>query len=169
MLGVLVAMTAASATPSPAPTPDLVAVREISQLERKWGEAFVKRDFAFIERIIAPEYRLALTSNDGVVTLVDRATWMHNTRAWDHRSFELQIVNVTTASAIAVATIQGLWNVRMDDGLPAHTIRFVATDTWVKRDGRWQVIWRYSQRLEQAAWPPVTKAEKPGSAAFKVR
>lgn len=159
MLGLYLTLALATSAPIATPTLNPQAVQQISQLEQKWGEAFVKRDFGFIERVVAPEYKLSLVSDDGVVTLVDRATWMRNTRAWEHRGFELRMVHVTTAGLTAVATVQGLWTVKKDDGLPAQALRFLVTDTWVKRNGRWQVIWRYSHRLPQAAWPPVTKVE----------
>ena len=40
-----------------AATPD-PAHAELRRLEDRWGQAFVTRDFDFIERIVAPEYRL---------------------------------------------------------------------------------------------------------------
>lgn len=169
MLGLYLALAVASAAPIATPTNDPAAIREISQLEQRWGEAFVKRDFAFIERIVAPEYKLSLASNDGVVSLVDRATWMRNSRAWDHRGFEIQMVYVATAGRTAVATVQGLWTVKKDDGLPAQALRFLVTDTWVKRNGQWQVIWRYSHRLPQAAWPPAAKVESKVKRSTKVQ
>ena len=158
MLGLYLGLALAAAVPVETPTHDLAVVRDISQLEQRWGEAFIKRDFAFIERVVAPEYKLSLVSNDGMVTLVDRATWMRNSRAWEHRGMELRVVDVATAGQTAVATVQGLWTVKKDAG-PAQALRFLVTDTWVKRNGQWQVMWRYSHRLPQAAWPPAAKVE----------
>ena len=71
---------AAAITASPT-SPDLT-VAEITQLEQQWGEAFVKRDFDFIERIVAPEYQLAGANTDGSFKITGRAEWMKNSRAF---------------------------------------------------------------------------------------
>ena len=53
---------------------------EIAKLEQKWGEAFVARDFDFIESIVAPEYRLVGAGNDGEFGVTRRDEWMKNAR-----------------------------------------------------------------------------------------
>ena len=133
------------------------AAAEIAQLERQWGEAFVKRDFDFIERIIAPEYRLVVADDEGHgVTL--RGEWMKNARAFTHHDFVVETVDVNLAGDTAVASARGVWTVSMRAGMPPMPIRFFVTDTWVRRGGQWKVIHRYSHRLKEAPAPqPVTK------------
>ena len=124
MLGLYLGLALAAAVPVETPTHDLAVVRDISQLEQRWGEAFIKRDFAFIERIVAPEYKLSLVSNDGMVTLVDRATWMRNSRAWDHRGMELRMVDVATAGQTAVATCRACGRLKR---MPVQPKRFASS------------------------------------------
>lgn len=168
MLALLFAIAAAAPQSTPttppqavavavAPPSDLAVVAAIGELERKWGEAFVSRDFAFIGSIVAPEYRLAVAAPDGKVGLTYRDEWMRNGQAFEHQAFVAEVIEVATAGDTAVALVQGLWTVKMRPDRPAQSIRFVVTDTWVRRAGRWQVIYRYSHRLPDAPWPPVAK------------
>ena len=150
MLSVLAAMAGAMFAP---PASDRSTVAAITRLETQWGEAFVKRDFAFIASIIAPEYALAGTTPAGDIAIMRRDEWMKNARLWVHEGFDARVVDVATAGDTAVATVEGLWTVKRDPDKPAEAVRFVVTDTWVRRNGEWQVVWRYSNRLTNAPWP----------------
>ena len=114
------------------------AVAEITRLEQQWGEAFVKRDFNFIERI-------------------------KNSRAFTHHAFAVETVDVNRIGDTAVASAQGLWTVSMRPGEAPRRLRFFVTDTWVRHAGQWQVIHRYSHRLPGAAWPPLVPAGSPAN------
>ena len=139
------------------------AVAEITRLEQQWGEAFVKRDFNFIERIVAPEYRLVGASPDGTYGITRRAEWMKNSRAFTHHAFAVETVDVNRIGDTAVASAQGLWTVSMRPGEAPRRLRFFVTDTWVRHAGQWQVIHRYSHRLPGAAWPPLVPAGSPAN------
>jgi ketosteroid isomerase-like protein len=169
MIGLLIAAVAAAAQAAPAPAPpgapaspspaDQAAAAQIRQLEQDWGQAFVKRDFDFLERIIAPEYRLVGARPDGTYAITGRAEWMKNSRAFTHQAFLVETVDVNLAGDTAVASAQGLWTVSRRAGEPPRPSRFFVTDTWVRRNGQWQVIHRYSHRLPDAPWPPVARPE----------
>lgn len=133
------------------------AAAEIARLEQQWGQAFVKRDFGFIERIVAPEYRLVGADEAGH-DITPRAEWMKNARAFTHHGFRVETVDVNLAGDTAVASAKGLWTVSFQEGAPAVPIRFFVTDTWVRRAGQWQVIHRYSHRLKEAP-PPQPSAK----------
>ena len=152
------ALAAAVAATAVAPDP---AVAELTRLERQWGEAFVKRDFAFIEQIVAPKYRLVVAQPDGSIAIIRRDQWMKNSRDWTHQAFAIQVVDVNRVGDTAIVSAQGLWTVTMRPGTAPQPIRFVATDTWVRRHGHWQVVHRYSHRLPGAAWPPVAPSSPP--------
>ena len=139
------------------PTPAVVdpAVAEITQLEEQWGQAFVTRDFAFIERIVAPEYRLVVASPDGKYSITRRAEWMKSGQAFKSYAFAVETVDINRVGDTAVASAQGMWTVSRKAGEAPRSTRFFVTDTWVRRGGRWQVIHRYSHRLPGATWPPV--------------
>ena len=67
MLFVLAAISGALTA---SPTADPATVAAITSLETRWGEAFVKRDFGFINSIIAPEYALSGTTPSGDIATV---------------------------------------------------------------------------------------------------
>ena len=152
MLVLTFALAAAVASAPLSPDP---AVAELTGLEQQWGEAFVKRDFDFIERIVAPEYRLVVAQPDGSFAIIGREQWMKSTRDWTHQAFAIETVDVNHAGDTAVVSAQGLWTVTMRPETPPQPLRFFVTDTWVRRHGHWQVVHRYSHRLPEAAWPPV--------------
>ena len=144
------ALIAQPATPAADP-----AKAEIPALEQQWGEAFVKRDFDFIERIVAPEYRLVGADADGSHVVTPRDAWMKNARLFVHHGFTVETVDVNVAGDTAVASAKGLWTVSFRPGAPPMPIRFFVTDTWVRRAGQWRVIHRYSHRLGDS--PPEHK------------
>ena len=148
MFALVIAAAVAASPAGPEP-----AVAEITQLERQWGEAFVKRDFKFIERIVAPEYRLVAASPDGKYGITRREEWMKNARIFQHHGFTVRTVDVNLAGDTAVASAEGVWTVSFRQGTPPRPIRFFVTDTWVRRGGQWQVIHRYSHRLNQDLLP----------------
>ena len=120
---------------------------EIAKLEKKWGEAFVSRDFAFIESIVAPEYRLVGVNPDGSFDVTPRAPWMANARAFQSHAFTAETVDVNRVGNVAVASVRGTWTVTRRPGTPPRANRFFVTDTWLRRNGKWQVIHRYSHRI----------------------
>ena len=146
----------AVAAPAPAPAPADAVSAEIARLEQQWGEAFVNHDFDFIERIVAPEFRLVGADPDGGHGITLRAEWMKNARIFTHHGFTVETVDVNRAGDTAVASAKGLWTVSFRPGAPAKPIRFFVTDIWVRRGGKWQVIHRYSHRLGDAPPPAAT-------------
>ena len=150
-LAVVAAWLAQPAAPDP-------ATAEIAALEQRWGEAFVKRDFDFIDRIVAPDSRLVGADSDGSPDITLREEWMKNARLFVHHAFTVETVDVNRAGDTAVASAKGLWTVSFRAGAPPMPIRFFVTDTWVRRGGQWQVIHRYSHRLGAA--PPAGAGAK---------
>ena len=168
MNALLIAAAAAALQPTPAtprtpvppepPAADASVAAEIRKLEEDWGQAFVKRDFALIERIVAPEYRLVVAGPDGRWHVTSRVEWMKNARAFQSKAFAVETVDVNAVGDTIVASAQGVWTVARRPGEEARPTRFFVTDTWVRRNGTWQVIHRYSHRLPDATWPPVKPA-----------
>ncbi len=163
MFALAVAAALATQPAAASPPAALSDATEIIKLEQQWGQAFVARDFDFIERIVAPEYRLVVAAPDGKYGLTPRAAWMKNARLFTHHAFAVETVDVNRAGDTAVASAQGLWTVSFAAGQPPVPIRFFVTDIWVKRNGRWQVIHRYSHRLSEAPWPPAPPPQAPAN------
>ncbi|WP_095012151.1 nuclear transport factor 2 family protein [Tsuneonella mangrovi] len=120
-------------------------VAEITALEGQWSDAFVNKDIDFIERIVAPDFMLAIF--EGRPIIVPRKYWMMNTRKWDIQAFSAKVLDVAVAGDTAVATVEGSWQVA-DEGKLIRDDSFFLTDTWVKKGDSWQVIRRHSQTTE---------------------
>jgi len=137
----LLAALASVAIATPAQADDAT---DISALEAEWSKAFLASDYAAIERIVAPEFKLFGLGPDGKVVFTLRANWMANAQRMTFKEYETKVIDVTSAGDAAVATIEGHWNVSMA-GVGELNERFVLTDTWVKRNGAWQVVFRHAQ------------------------
>ena len=66
-----------------------------------------------------------------------------------HEGFLSHVAAVPAAGETAAATVKERWTVKRVPDKPADLARFIATDTWVKRHGKWQVVWRYSNRVPE--------------------
>ena len=119
---------------------------EIRALEAGWSEAFLKSDYSAIERIVAPEFVLFGVGDDGELAFIPRDKWMVNAKRITFREYETKVIAVTSAADTAVATIEGRWNVSMGPTASLNE-RFVLTDTLVRRNGEWQVLFRHSRSL----------------------
>jgi hypothetical protein len=111
----------------------IAAAAEISRLENDWVAAWNARNYAFMERILAPQFMLASSGGGQGTTLNNREGWLKNARSMAQLPFEAKVIDVVVAGNTAVATLEARW--RRESFL---------TDTWVKRNGQWQVIFRHS-------------------------
>jgi ketosteroid isomerase-like protein len=111
----------------------LAAAAEVRRLEDSWTTAFNGRDVQFMEQTIAPEYILVNSGGPRGANVTPREDWM---RVWlgpEQVPYEAKVLHVVVAGDTAVATLEARW--RRNSYL---------TDTWVRRDGRWQLIHRHS-------------------------
>jgi ketosteroid isomerase-like protein len=123
---------------------------DIAALEAQWSRAFLAGDSAALERIVAPEFTL-VRIEAGEPDFTPRDRWFANARRLRFDRYETRVVGFTAAGDTAVATIEGMWTISR--GNESRTERFVVTDTWVRRGGRWQAIFRHSSPM-----PPETPA-----------
>jgi ketosteroid isomerase-like protein len=110
-------------------------VKTISDGERKWAEAVVTADTAFLDGILADDYwGLGV---DG--TFHGKAVELEETK----KSKGLFISNHVTDVKVRVfgdtAIAQGSETWEVIKGEPKRG-RYVWTDTWLKRGGKWQVV-----------------------------
>jgi ketosteroid isomerase-like protein len=112
---------------------------EIERLEQAWGRAFLARDHATLDRIVAPEFKLFRASNWDRSRFTPRDRWMANAKGFVFHIFEVEVLDTLVIGDTAVATVKGRWKV---DDSPVE--RFLLADTWVKRGGQWQVVSRHS-------------------------
>jgi hypothetical protein len=121
-----------AATPIPAEA-DAEALRAASQA---WMQAIEAKDRAALEAFLAPEFQLVAP---GEAATTPREEWLRNAvgRDWSGFRYESLVPRVDGDHATVhsrlyfhVAPIP----VELDAGI---------VDTWVRRDGRWQVSGRY--------------------------
>ena len=113
------------------------------KLERDWNDAFYKKDVAFIESILAPEF--TATYDDG--SRGDKAKELALTKEFNQQvesavqdDFTVRIFGNT---AVVFFTLK---LVGIKQGQPSE-LALSYTDVWVLRDGRWLCVSTQSTRV----------------------
>jgi ketosteroid isomerase-like protein len=111
----------------------------IRQRAEAWLEAIRRKDMAALEEFLADEYVLV-----NVQGVIDRATWLH---ALQHRiqgRGKGGYVDPEVRVYGEVAVMLTGWHQEATMDGKDWSGDFRITDTWVWRDGRWQVVLRHS-------------------------
>ena len=118
--------------------------QELINLENEWADAWVKRDVAFFERIEADDY--TWTSPWGVWT---KAQDLAELKSGDSviTSWVLDEMKVRVYGNAAVVT--GRSTIKETHKGEDWSRQERWTDTWVKRDGRWQCVAGHSSEIAQ--------------------
>lgn len=116
---------------------------DIAAIEQRWGQAFLAGDRAYLEKLVAPEFVLMRAEN-GATLFTPRDQWFATYERFVFQTFEVRTVRVVDAGDTAVATITGRWKVGMKGREGAREEAFVVSDTFVRRGGGWQVVYRHS-------------------------
>jgi ketosteroid isomerase-like protein len=111
------------------------AEQYIVEAERQWAESVATGDTAVIERILADDF----VGIDPKGKLYNKAQMIADTREAPKRfiSNHLNQVKVRFYRKTAVAQGDESWEQRSGE---LRQGRFVWTDTWVRRNGRWQIV-----------------------------
>ena len=124
---VLLAMQPARADP----------VRHLTDLQQQLARAWVAGDRASIERIIAPDW--TVTGPDGQIsTRADVLREVFETRT--HRISSLTVDDVRVRVFGDAAVVTGRTRGRGESGNKPYDVEIRFTDTFVRRDGRWQAV-----------------------------
>ena len=115
---------------------------DIRALEQKWASAFLTGDRQFLARILAPEFKL-MRAEGGKTLFTPRARWLDNLSRYAFHEYHVRVTDVARAGNTAIATVEGRWKVSYA-GRGTREESFILSDTWVKRNGRWQVVYRHS-------------------------
>lgn len=120
---------------------------ELMQLERDIGEANIKRDKAFFERIEADEF-IFTDSSGGVTTRAqDVASLDSPPGAFKLISYVPDEMRVHVYGDTAVVTGRVTTESRNGERTVTSQSRF--TDVFVKRGGRWQIVAGHSSRIRE--------------------
>jgi ketosteroid isomerase-like protein len=133
-------------TPAEAPpaTEDVEAI--VSQLERDWVNAIVKKDTAALDRLLAAEFNGTSPTAHvyGKAMAIDdlsRGTYVVE-------SMNLDEVSVNAYGDVAVAfTSQEEKSRYGNQDVSGH---YHYTDVWAKKDGRWQAVASHGTRYDKA-------------------
>jgi hypothetical protein len=120
-------------------------VATITALEDRWSQAFLTKDIAFLEQIVAPEFEVH-GWRGGRYLFTGRARWMEGARQWGFIEHPSKVLHVRVYGDTAVATVKGKLLVERN-GRQIRNNEWVVTDTWLRRNGRWQVVFRYADTL----------------------
>ena len=110
-----------------------VAAAEVRRLEESWTAAFNNQDTRFMEQVMAPEFALLSSGRAPGAIITRRHDWMRVWLGSKRVRYEAKIVDVVVAGDTAVATLEAQW-----------TRDSYLTDTWGRRNGRWQLMFRHS-------------------------
>ena len=105
----------------------------IRNSERQWAESVASGDASVVERILANDF----IGVDPRGQLYDKAKMISDTRDGPKffASNHLNQVKIRFYGDTAVAQGSESWERRTDE-----RGRFVWTDTWLRRDGRWEIV-----------------------------
>lgn len=122
------------------------AIQKITQLYKEWDAADVKADVAALDRILADEYQGS--GPEGTVESKSKVLAELKSGEVKIQSALSDDIKITVYRNTAVAT--GRWTANGKDIAKDKTWggahRF--TDTWVFRDGRWQVVADHWSKME---------------------
>ena len=120
----------------PRPVDPMVTEREIEALEHAWAKAYVERDLAALDRLEADEW--VCTTDDG--TVVGKAEDLADVKSEAYRAtvFRMDDVRVRVWGNTAIATALQTEEATHKGAVANKVVR--CTDTWLRRDGRWQCV-----------------------------
>jgi ketosteroid isomerase-like protein len=131
----------------------------ILYLEREWNDAIVKGDAAWFERNFASDYSGA-SSRTGVRT--NKAQDIEDVKGGKIKTQSATLSNMSVRVEGNTAVVLGVNHIKgADDKGQPFDRRVSFTDTFIKRDGRWQV-WTSQGTLMQPEGA-MTSAAKPPS------
>jgi ketosteroid isomerase-like protein len=110
--------------------------QELVKLEREFGDAFLKQDAALYDRIEAADFA-GIDALGGVYTKAQDIAGTKNGE-WKVQSFQLSDMKVRIYGDTAVVMGQFSQKAQYKGADRSYMGRF--TDTWFRRDGRWQVV-----------------------------
>jgi Domain of unknown function (DUF4440) len=120
---------------------------ELMQIERDIGEANIKRDKAYFERIEADEF-IFTDSGGGITTKAeDVASLDKPAGEFKLVSYIVDEMKVSVYGKTAVVTGRTTTISRGKDREVTNKSRF--TDVFVKRGGRWQIVAGHSSRIRE--------------------
>jgi ketosteroid isomerase-like protein len=121
--------------------------QELIKLEYEWLEAIVKHDIASIEkldRMLADEF---IMTSDGSISTKAQYIEFAKSHKEEFLSFVMDEWKVRVYGDAAVVMARSTYKMRLAGKETTYQNRF--TDTWIKRDGRWQCVAEHGSTIAQ--------------------
>jgi uncharacterized protein (TIGR02246 family) len=117
--------------------------KALYQIERDWAEANVKRDTAALDRILATEFQ-----GNYAGSVVNKKQMLSALKS-DASKIESEVVSEMKALVFGDrAVVDGLATAKSSTAGKDTSGQFHFTETFVKRDGRWQCVTGYSTKVQ---------------------
>ena len=114
--------------------------QEVQKLERAWLDAYEQHDVKAMEAIVADDFTITFP-NGGIQTKPQIIAALKSPRPTDGRSMKFRTEEVQPRAYGDVVILVGLVVTEYQrDGKTVSESRQRYTDTYVKRNGRWQVV-----------------------------
>jgi ketosteroid isomerase-like protein len=129
--------------PAPGATADGADEAALTQIERDWATAAAANDAAGIDKLTAAEY---VGNTDGRINpkkqlLADMKSGASKASAAEASELKVFVAGDT-------ASVHGLWTEKSTLNGKDMSGQYRFTDTFIKRDGRWQAVATYSTKLQ---------------------
>jgi hypothetical protein len=120
--------------------------KELLKLEQALNVGVKNHDTLALKEIIAREYQL---TGPRASQSVPRDKWLVNCFQWSFDSATHSDITVTNWEEVAVfRSLQHFYNLKVGNSeAVTKTPGSWITDLWIKRDGRWQLLTRLSEKL----------------------
>jgi len=123
------------------------AEQEVRKLEREWLDAYEKRDAEAMNRIVADDFKL--TFSDGTVrTKADILAQLKSERDAGFPSPKLSTEDEQSRVEGDTVILTGRFIQQMERAGQIRTMQMRYTDTYARRQGRWQVIASQLSRIQ---------------------
>jgi uncharacterized protein (TIGR02246 family) len=126
--------------------------RAVSQLEDEWAKALEAHDTTVLAGVVAPDFHGTADSGktfgraDVLRDAADTAVRMRDVRDQDRQ------IRIYGQGTVAVVTAHGSWTA--EKGGRSEQLHGAYTETWVKRDGRWQAVAGHYSNVPQSGQQP---------------
>ena len=121
------------------------AERQFIELSNGLADAVIRRDFPTLERILGEEFVLIVPDRPTGQDRIERPQWLSMVNVITAQSYRHDDFLIRIYGDVAVATSR--YEQQANYGGFERSGKFLLTDVWAKRDGRWQLVLRHSSSL----------------------
>jgi len=121
------------------------AEQELIKLEKWWGDALVKKDWAFLEKIVSDDY--LFTDPDG--TIWTKAQWLASLKSGEAIFTSVVSENMKVRVYGDAAVVMGLNTEKSLTKGKDSSGKYQWTDTFIKQAGNWRCVATHASKMPQ--------------------